>query len=131
MLVAQSCLTPCNLMDCVARQALLSMGFCRQEYWSGLPFISSSRGSSQPRDQNQVSCIADRNWVIKQMWVCKLKLLFAQKGKKKKVTDSLVKEPVIWWHFFNNPFRNKNYKSSLIRGHWIFFFILFSNETFI
>ena len=26
--------TPCT----VARQALLSMGFSRQEYWSGLPF---------------------------------------------------------------------------------------------
>ena len=25
-------------MDCVARQAPLSMGFPRQEYWSGLPF---------------------------------------------------------------------------------------------
>ena len=27
-------------MDCVARQAPLSMGFSRQEYWSGLPFPS-------------------------------------------------------------------------------------------
>ena len=25
----------------VARQTLLSMGFCRQEYWSGLPFPSA------------------------------------------------------------------------------------------
>ena len=32
----------------VAYQAPLSMGFSRQEYWSGLPF-SFSRGSSQPR----------------------------------------------------------------------------------
>ena len=30
------------------RQALLSMGFPKQGYWSGLPF--PSRGSSQPRD---------------------------------------------------------------------------------
>ena len=35
--VAQSCPTPCNLMAC---QASLSMGFPRQEYWSGLPFPS-------------------------------------------------------------------------------------------
>ena len=28
-------------MDCVARQAPLSMGFSRQEYWSVLPFPSS------------------------------------------------------------------------------------------
>ena len=33
--VAQSCLTLCNPMP-VAHQAPLSMGFSRQEYWSGL-----------------------------------------------------------------------------------------------
>ena len=33
----QSCLTLCNLMDC-RLQAPLSMGFSRQEYWSGLWF---------------------------------------------------------------------------------------------
>ena len=27
-------------MDCVAHQAPLSMGFSRQEYWSGLPYPS-------------------------------------------------------------------------------------------
>ena len=32
----QSCLTLCNLMDC-SPQAPLSMGFSRQEYWSGVP----------------------------------------------------------------------------------------------
>ena len=39
----------------VARQAPLTMGFSRQEYWSRLHF--SSRGSSQPRDWTCVSCI--------------------------------------------------------------------------
>ena len=33
----QSCLIICNPMDCVAHQVPLSMGFSRQEYWSGLP----------------------------------------------------------------------------------------------
>ena len=33
-----SCPTLCNPID-LARQALLSMGFPRQEYWSGLPFL--------------------------------------------------------------------------------------------
>ena len=37
--VAQSCLTLCNPTT-VAHQAPLSMGFSRQEYWSGLPFPS-------------------------------------------------------------------------------------------
>ena len=39
----QSYLTLCDLMDCIARQTPLSLGFSRQEYWSGLPF-------SSPRD---------------------------------------------------------------------------------
>ena len=34
--VAQSCPTLWDLMDCIARQAPLSMRFPKQEYWSGL-----------------------------------------------------------------------------------------------
>ena len=30
----------CDPMDCVAYQVSLSMGFSRQDYWSGLPFAS-------------------------------------------------------------------------------------------
>ena len=44
MLVIQSCPTLCDPMDCTVRQALLSMGFPRQGYWSGLPFPSPSKG---------------------------------------------------------------------------------------
>ena len=38
-LIAKSCLTLVTLWT-VECQALLSMGFSRQEYWSGLPFPS-------------------------------------------------------------------------------------------
>ena len=38
-LVAKSCLTLATLWI-VAHQAPLSMGFSREEYWSGLPFPS-------------------------------------------------------------------------------------------
>ena len=38
-LVAKSCLT-LVILWAVACQAPLSMGFSRQEYWSGLPFLS-------------------------------------------------------------------------------------------
>ena len=38
VLVAQSCLTLCDPVDC-SHQAPLSMGFSKQEYWSGLPFF--------------------------------------------------------------------------------------------
>ena len=40
--VAQSCLTPRDPMDCSLR-APPSMGFSRQEYWSGLPLPSLQR----------------------------------------------------------------------------------------
>ena len=43
VLVIQPCLTLCDLMDYIAHQAPLSMGFPRQEYWSGLPFPSPNR----------------------------------------------------------------------------------------
>ena len=42
-LVAKSYLTLYNTMDCVDHQAPLSMGFCRQEHWSGLPFPSPNQ----------------------------------------------------------------------------------------
>ena len=38
--VTKSCLTLCNPIDC-SRQAPLSMGFSRQEYWSGVPCLPS------------------------------------------------------------------------------------------
>ena len=43
----------------VACQAPLSMGFPRQEYWSGLPFPSLG-GSSQFRDETQVAYLAGK-----------------------------------------------------------------------
>ena len=38
--VAQLCPTLCDPVDYIANQAPPSMGFSRQEYWSGLPFPS-------------------------------------------------------------------------------------------
>ena len=38
--VAESRPTLCDPVDCIAHQAPLSMGFSRQEHWSGLPFFS-------------------------------------------------------------------------------------------
>ena len=45
----------------VAHHSPLSLGFPRQEYWSGLPPFSRS---SQRRNQTQVSCIAGRFFTI-------------------------------------------------------------------
>ena len=56
VLVAQSCLTLCGLMDCgppgSSAHGVLQ---ARILEWVTIPF---SRGSSQPRDQTWVSCIA-------------------------------------------------------------------------
>jgi len=41
----------------VALQAPLSMGFPRQEYWSGLP-CPTPVGSSGPRDRTHASCVS-------------------------------------------------------------------------
>ena len=49
--VSQSCLTLCGPMDCTVHGILQA----RILEWVVVPF---SRGSSQPRDQIQVSCIA-------------------------------------------------------------------------
>ena len=38
-LVAQSCLTLCDRMDCSPPGSSV-LGFSRQKYWSGLPFLS-------------------------------------------------------------------------------------------
>ena len=43
----------------VTYQAPLTMGFSRQEYWSGLPFPSPGK-SSWPRDWTRVSCLAGK-----------------------------------------------------------------------
>ena len=49
--IAQSCLTLCHPMDCTVHGTLQA----RILEWVAFPF---SRGSSQPRDQTQVSRIA-------------------------------------------------------------------------
>ena len=51
--VAQSCPTLCDPMDCIVHGMLQA----RMLEWVAFPF---SRGSSQPRDQTQVSRIAGR-----------------------------------------------------------------------
>ena len=55
-LVTKLCLILCDPMT-VAHQASLSMGFPRQEYWSGLPF-SSPGDLPDPGIKFWVSCVA-------------------------------------------------------------------------
>ena len=61
--VAQSCPTLVTPWT-VARQAPLSMGFLRQEYWSGLPFPSPGNlpDSGIKLTYEYVSCIG--RWIL-------------------------------------------------------------------
>ena len=55
---AQSCLTLCNTMDCSPPDCFVhGILQARILEWVAMP---STKGSSQPRDQTQVSCIASR-----------------------------------------------------------------------
>ena len=58
-LVAQLCPTLFTTLWTVAHHCPLSVGFLRQEYWSGLPFPFPG-GSSRPRDQTRVSWLGRR-----------------------------------------------------------------------
>ena len=60
--VAQSCPTFCNPYGTVACQAPLSMGFSRQDYWSGLPFPHPGYLPNPRLDGAQVSCIG--RWIL-------------------------------------------------------------------
>ena len=53
-LVAQSCLTLATPWT-IAHWAPLSMGFPRQEYWSGLPFSSPSQATALGQTSNPTS----------------------------------------------------------------------------
>ena len=57
MLKSVSCVWLSVSLWTVACQVPLSMGFSRQEYWSGLPFFFS-RGFSPPRDWTCTSCVS-------------------------------------------------------------------------
>ena len=58
VLVSQSCLTLCDLMDChLPGSSVCEFLQARILEWVDTPF---SRASSQPRDRSQVSCIAGR-----------------------------------------------------------------------
>ena len=67
-LVAQLCPTLWDPMDC-SHEALLALGILQTRILEWV-FLPSSRGSSQPRDQNQVSHIADRFFTICPLYIC-------------------------------------------------------------
>ena len=67
----------------VARQAPYPWDFSQQEYWKWQP-ISSSRGSSWPRDRNCVSCVS---------CIAARFLIAEPRGKNKRLHSNLTQ----WW----------------------------------
>ena len=69
VLFTQLCPTLCNPMDYIQTgSSVLGILQARILEWISMPF---SRGSSWPRDQTWVSCIADRcftNWATREAW---------------------------------------------------------------
>ena len=61
--IAQSCPTLCDPMDSSLHQAPLSMGFSRQEYWSGLPFPSPGN-FPDPGIKPRSPALIDRRFTI-------------------------------------------------------------------
>ena len=60
--VSQSCLTLCDPLDCsLPGFSVHGIFQARVLEWVSISF---SRGSSQPRDQTQVSCIAGRHFIL-------------------------------------------------------------------
>ena len=58
----QSCPTVCDPMDPIAHQAAVSMGFSRQEYWSGLP--CSPPGDLFPTQGSNPSLFCLLHWQV-------------------------------------------------------------------
>ena len=76
MLLAQSCPTLCNPMDSSSPDSSVHIILqARTLEWVAMP---SSRGSSQPRDQTQVSCIVGGSFTI---WATREALVFKEKVK--------------------------------------------------
>ena len=110
--VTQSCPTLCDPMDCVVHEILQA----RILEWVAFPF---SRGSSQPRDQTQVSRIASgffTNWAMRESTVKKrsevLYLSVYQRYGKDRVSPDLYIQ-VTWFVPMNTEVWNCCLKSLL------------------
>ena len=102
VLVTQSCLTLCDLMDCSPPgSSVHGILQARILEWVAISF---SRGLSQPRDWTWVSCIsgrfftnrATRAFTLKQLNTCDILVLKLQTEKIKK-SDSIVQ-----WQYVRN-----------------------------
>ena len=88
MLIAQSCPTPYNPMDCSPPSSPVhGIIQARILEWVAIPF---SRGSSQPRDRTQVSCTAGRFFTV---WATRETPIVS---KDESIKDSFLWDSFLW-----------------------------------
>ena len=93
MFFAQSCPTLCDTMDYnLPGSSVQGILHVRILEWVAIPF---SRGSSQPRDQTQVSCIAGRFFTI---WATREALFMAYLSPIKSVGPQLNQDSGVGSH---------------------------------
>ena len=94
----------------VAHQASLSMGFYRQEYWSGLPFPSSGDLPDPEIEPSSFTspALAGSFFPTSATW------------------DAVIMEPAKYWGLFYHITRKNGYKGQLVvfdkASSWVFLF---------
>ena len=96
----QLCVSPWT----VARQASLSMGFSREEYWSGLPFPPA--GDLLNSGMEPVSCIAGRFCIVSATRE-------ANVSNVKETLENIKLLPFSWYFSFNSLLQRQKIKPNL------------------
>ena len=98
VLVAQSCLTLCDPMDCSLPGSSVHRIEARILEWVAIPF---SRGSSWPRDRSQVSCIAGRFFTIWTIREAHISLHICTNSENILYQDQTLRSTIgsgYWWY---------------------------------
>ena len=126
--VAQSCPTLCNLMNCSLPGSSI-YGIFLAKIWEWVA-ISSSRGSSWPRDQTPVSCVTCTGRQVLYHWTTTLKsTTFQLKKKYTLIYCLLFCSYTVTHHLPNfqiippgegndNPLQYSSLETSMGRGAW-------------
>ena len=114
--VAQSCPTLCNPMDCsLPGFSVHGIFQARVLEWAAISF---SRGSSQPRDQTLVSCIASRRFTV---WATR-EVSPAQSNYKWHFLHWALFSVLLWWGSGHDVLPVSQSSFSQIKNSWLGFF---------
>ena len=78
--------------------------------WIAIPF---SRGSSQPRDQTRISCIAGGFFMV---WTTKqIQLKLKSFCTAKETTNIMKRQPIEWEQIFENDMTDKGLRAKIYK----------------